>query len=360
MFAINSKGLRKRSNYNDLLKSLPVFIGPDRTASLIRDSFEIQNLIHGWQASDDNDEKNIEDLGGKFVRDEYVHPSSFIDNVTQTDNVIDKTDNDAQTDAFEDKMTRYFNIGDNEISSHISKYRSIIGKKKSRVKHLYKPRKMPHEQDMPMPQGQSFVSTTTAEEVDDNDNQMRVDDVDMQQMPQTGEIKRAIVNDSNSRPLAKAKTMPKVASKRTKEASSQNDKNAKRSKSQKPLELTTDREIPKPKPKPKPKPAPAPAQSAPAPASAPPIKKDTSALKRLIPPSKVGLQVMNEMFTEAKNKGSIPANVYWAFVKLYERRSGRDKDKDGKRLPRPPKEQQNNLLNQMKQMYGEHIFKKLI
>ncbi len=63
MFAINSKGLRKRSNYNDLLKSLPVFIGPDRTASLIRDSFEIQNLIHGWHASDDNDEKKYRRLG---------------------------------------------------------------------------------------------------------------------------------------------------------------------------------------------------------------------------------------------------------------------------------------------------------
>ncbi len=284
--------------------------------------------------------KNIEDLGGKLVRDEYVHPSSFIDNVTQTDNVIDKTDNDAQTDAFEDKMTRYFNIGDNEISSHISKYRSIIGKKKSRVKHLYKPRKMPHEQDMSMPQGQP---TTTAEEID-------VDDVDMQQIPQTGEIKRAITDNANTRPQAKAKTMPKAASKRTKEE--EGSKSSKRSKSQKPLAIeasnTTDRE--------KPKPAPSTSSAA----TSPPIKKDTSTLKRLIPPSKVGLQVMNEMFIEAKNKGSIPANVYWAFVKLYERRSGRDRDKDGKRLPRPPKEQQNNLLNQMKQMYGEHIFKRII
>ncbi len=47
MFAINSKGLRKKPNYEELLRqSPPTFKAPNRMYTMIRDSFEIQNLLN--------------------------------------------------------------------------------------------------------------------------------------------------------------------------------------------------------------------------------------------------------------------------------------------------------------------------
>ena len=63
-----------------------------------------------------------------------------------------------------------------------------------------------------------------------------------------------------------------------------------------------------------------------------------------------------ESFKEAYAKKKIENDTYWNFIKMYEKRSGRVKDKDGNRMPRPPKEEQDKMFNEMRQMYRTHIY----
>ncbi len=75
MFAINSRGLRKKPNYEQLIKqNPPIFKAPNRIFTLIRDSFEIQNLINTAADDDiDGERTNMEQQQFNIMKEKQKH-----------------------------------------------------------------------------------------------------------------------------------------------------------------------------------------------------------------------------------------------------------------------------------------------
>jgi hypothetical protein len=123
----------------------------------------------------------------------------------------------------------------------------------------------------------------------------------------------------------------------------------KRHSSKKPPALADVAPAPQATPEPPPPEPPAPPARPEAKAKARPVKKDTKATKTptQLPPGKIGIQRLREVFEEAKNKGTLSSAVYLDYDALYKswlRNRGN-------------KEAKTKDLAQLKKLYKEHIYK---
>ena len=242
-------------------------------------------------------------------------------------------------------MTQYFNIGDNDNSSAISKVKNLTTVKKSKYKNLYKPKKMPHEEVI-NPQAMDTDKSNEAETQPTHQTPPENMNVDDAEMLQQGLKREALLGDNTGK-AKKAKPGPKQTKRSAAIGDDINNQASPPPKQSKPTPKPKPTATPTPKPTPKPKPKP------PASSGQPTIIKDKAGIKapKMLSPSKIGIQELRNRFEEGNNKNTISKDTYEKFKQLFSDRLAAIKGRQ--------QEVKNTKLKEMQALYRDNMFNKI-